>query len=141
MKKFLLSLFAVVGLSGIASADSGIFHVGYATQAVTGVTCSTGTVFQLNLTRPTGFKGKVVGYRIQNQDSGDAVWIGGVTVSTSAESARGEMLGPGSPGDSGVWMVGYDYIRATPIDVPLYCRAADAAGAAGVMVSVSWFGN
>ena len=140
MRKFLATLALVISLGGMAHADTGVFEVSYPTHAVTGVTCSTGTVIQWNATRPTGFGGKVAGYRLQNQDSADSVWIGGITVSTSAATALGTQLAGGAPGDSAVWMVGYDYSRSTPVNSPMYCRAADAAGAAGVLVSVEWFG-
>ena len=141
MRKILFSLLAVVGLAalpGLAQAQA-MFHVGYTTHGAVNVVCTTGTVVQTNATRPTGWGGRAVGYRVQNQDAGDAVWLGGVTISTHAASAAGgEMLGPGSPGDSAVWMLGYDTRRSA--EVPLYCKAADAAGAAGALISVTWFG-
>ena len=141
MRKMLLSLLAVVGLYALPGAvqAQGMFHVGYTTHGVVNVICTTGTVVKINTDRPTGMGGRAVGYRVQNQDAGDAVWIGALTISTSAASARGgEMLGAGSPGDSSVWMLGYNYLLSA--EVPLYCKAADAAGAAGALISVTWFG-
>ena len=138
LKKLLFSLALLLGASGAARAEGeAYFHVGYSSTALTGVRCSSGTVVQLNATRPTGYKAKVVGYRVQNQSTG-SIWIGGISVSTNVVANLGEMLGAGTPGDSGVWMAGYDYRRNA--DVPLYCRAADNLGAAGGSISVSWWG-
>ena len=136
MKKYLIAALALFGLSSAAHADNGTFTVGYSTFAPRGVICSSGVVTQLNATRPTGFKGAVAGYRIQNQDATNATWIGGPAVSTAIASLAnlGAKLGAG---DSGVWQVGYDADRAAL--VPLYCRNADA-DTDGIVVSVEWFG-
>ena len=118
------------------------YEIGYTSAIPTGVRCTTGTVVQINLTRPTGFNAIVAGYRVQNQDDADAVWIGGVSVSTysataAALTALGEKLTAGS---DGTYPLGRDYNNGTAARIPLYCRAADAAGAAGAILSVYWFG-
>lgn len=133
MKKLLL-LVGILFLARSARAEA-VFDVGVTSHAVTGVVCTTGTVVQINLTRPTGFASKVTGWRVQNQDSGDSAWIGGLSVSTSAASNLGFRL---VAGDDVTYPLGYNPINSA--EPPLYCRAEDAAGAAAVLLSVEWFG-
>lgn len=122
-----------------ADAANSIMDVGYSTFSAKGITCSTGTVIQINASRPTGFTSNIAGYRIQNQDSADPVWIGDVNVSSSTVANLGEMLNGGSPGDSVVYPVGKDYASDSQL-VKVYCIAANGAGAAGATISVIWFG-
>lgn len=145
IKKIFWAVLWLAIMGGNAMAGEIITDVGYSTFAVVGVKCSSGAVaVQLNATRPTGFSANVGGYRIQNQDSADAVWIGGVSVSTMPAvltATNFADLGERIPsyGNSPV-SLGKDYSRATAPLAPIYCRAEDAAGAAGVIVSVFWFG-
>lgn len=140
MKKLLLLAgFLILGGIGKAHAEA-VFDVGYSTGLPIGVICTTGTVVQINATRPTGFTGKVVGYRVQNQDSADSVWNGGPNVSTTTTTSAdltnlGERLVAGADAP---FPLGYDYQNSR--DARLYCRAADSAGASGVVLSVYWFG-
>ena len=128
-----------------AQAGELVTDVGYSSFSVVGFRCSTGAIAgQINLTRPTGFSANVGGYRIQNQDSAEAVWIGGVNVSTMpavVTAANIATLGERIPsyGNSPVTL-GKDYSRSTSPLAPIYCKAEDAAGAGGVVVSVFWFG-
>ena len=133
MKKLLL-LAGMLFCAGSAHAES-VFDVGVTSHGVTGVACTTGTVVQINATRPTGFTSKVTAWRVQNQDGGDAVWIGGPAVSSSALSGLGGRL---VAGDDAVFGLGYNpVLSANPA---LYCLAANAAGAAAATLSVEWFG-
>lgn len=134
--RILFSALLLMGLSSVAKADDAVFHVGYSSVAVRGVICSSGTVSQINATRPQGFKGAVAGYRVQNQDSTNNVWIGGPIVSTAAASIANLGLKL-APGDSAVWHVSYDDVRRAL--VPLYCKNADA-DTDGLAISVEWFG-
>lgn len=144
IKKLWMAL-GLMLLGGNAMAGELITDVGYSSFSVVGIKCSSGAVaVQLNASRPAGFSANVGGYRVQNQDSADAVWIGGVSVSTmpavvtAASIANlGEKIASGS--NSPVTL-GKDYSRATSPLAPIYCRAEDAAGADGVIVSVFWFG-
>ena len=144
MKKLMWAVLALV-LMGIASpsmaATDPTFEVGYSSFATKGVVCSTGTITQINATRPTGFSANIAGYRIQNQDSSNAVWLGGVSVSSATTTAALRAnLGEKLNADASVaWALGKDYSRATVPTVPLYCLAADAA-TSGVNLSLVWFG-
>lgn len=136
----LFSALLALSLAGEARA-SGSFDIGYTTFTQSGIFCTTGTVVQINLTRPDGFAAVPVGYRIQNQDSADSVWLGKVDVTTHTSTAAnlldlGEKLVAGA---DTTFQVGIDH-RNTGARVPIYCRAADAAGAAAVLLSVLWFG-
>lgn len=137
-----------LGLCGLFSTPDAeaapAFEVGYTTFSVTGVICSTGTRSQINATKPGNMGGVVAGYRIQNQDSSAAVWLGGITVTThttngnpTALASLGEKLTSGS---NSVWMLGKDYNRGgVPPLVPIYCLAPDGS-TSGVVLSVNWFG-
>ena len=149
MKKFLFTLALALALPGLARAEQANFEVGYSSIATTGIACTTVTVVQINATRPTGFRANIAGYRITNQDSADAVWIGGPYVSTSTLQIGsstdfanlGEKLAAGA---SAPYALGKEYqsvvsSAGAPL-VRLYCKAADAAGAAGAVISIVWFG-
>lgn len=137
----LILIFAALSLfGGEARAETPTYEVAYSSFASVGVRCSTGTVIQINLTRPAGFSANVAGYRFLNQAS-DASWIGGASVSTATANGDnldnlGEKLASGS---SSVFQVFKDYRRNGSI-VPVYCKAADALGANGAVLSVVWFG-
>lgn len=145
IKKIFWMALGLMLISVKAQAGELITDVGYSSMSVVGFRCSTGAVNgQINLTRPTGFSANVGGYRIQNQDSADDVWIGGVSVSsmpavvTAANIANlGEKIAAG--GNSPVTL-GKDFSRSPVPLAPIYCKAADSAGADGVVVSVFWFG-
>lgn len=125
-----------------AADGKGTYDVGYSTFVPVGIICTTGTVRQLNATRPTGFTHNIAGYRIQNHDSADSVYIGTVRVSSGTNgtdthvATLGERLAAGA---SGVWHVFRDR-KDSNNNTPIYCLAADAAGAAGAVVTVTWFG-
>ena len=132
MKKFLLGL-GLCFLSGSASAFELTYEKTASTWTVTGVTCSTGTAIEITQSI-SGYN--LLNHRVQNQDSADAVWIGyNSSVSTSAASGLGERLDAGA---SGTWSAGYELNAKRAVQI--YCKAADAAGAAGVLLSVAAFG-
>lgn len=146
MKRTLLGIAAALFLfAGDAKAgEQPTFEVGYSSYMVTGIKCSTGTISSTaaNATRPTGFAANVAGYRIINQDSADSVWVGGPSVSTATAvgdslTELGEMVAAGA---SLSLSVGKTYMSGGSPLIPFYCRAADAAGAAGVIISIAWFG-
>ena len=144
MKKLIVgTLFCMTAmLSATGSmAQGGVFDVAYSTFGARGVCVTTGTVVQINATRPTNFVARVAGYRIQNQDSADTVWIGGVDVTThttnnnaTAVANLGEQV---VPGETTVWPVFKD---SDSNMVKLYAKAADAASTVCAMISVMWFG-
>ena len=137
-----LAVLALVACAGTAKAsDTPTYEIGYSSFGTRGVVCSTGTASQINLTAPVGFKSRVAGYRIQNQDSSKTVWLGGVSVSSSATnnnstdlSNLGEQLISGA---NAPWGFGRDYSLSA--QVPIYCKAQDSA-TSGVLLSVIWFG-
>ena len=133
--RFLALLVGLIATSAPAKASGeAMFSKGHSTWTVTGVNCSTGTSVQISAAL-SGFQ--ISAYRIQNQDSADAVWIGHNTnVSTQALSGLGEKITAGS---NAVWELGRNPDIALPI-VGLWCRAADAAGATGVTLSRATFG-
>lgn len=145
IKKIFWAVLGLALLGGESWAGQNFTDVGYSSVAVVGVKCSSGAVaVQLNATRPTGFSANVGGYRIQNQDSADAVWVGGVSVSTMPAvltATNFANLGERIPSyGNSPFSLGKDYSTGAVPLAPLYCRAEDAAGAAGVIVSVVWFG-
>ena len=147
MKNKLLLLSAIMGItlfaaiSDASAATDPTFEVGYSSFATKGVVCSTGSVTQINAVRPVGFGAQVAGYRISNDDSSNAVWLGRVNVSSATTTAamrlaKGEKLGPGA---NATWMTGKSYLQTTASLVPIYCLAADAA-TSGVELTLNWFG-
>ncbi len=143
MKKLLYTLCLMAGLSGAAHADGRpTFEVGYSSFSQYGVICTTGTAMQVNASDPGDRSGmRIAGYRVQNQDSADAVWLGDVDVSThttngnaTAVTNLGEKLSAGADGPYPFWRD-----RDGRSKVALYCLAADAAGADGVALSVFHF--
>ena len=140
MKKFLMvaMLFAaVVGLGDKAQAYESIYTKGFSTFTVTGVVCTTGTA--VNVTqRISGYN--LGGLRIQNQDT-NAAWIGfnssvSTTTTTGANRTNlGERLDAGA---NGVWAI--DYNSDDRVQVKTWCKAADAASAAAVSLSITAFG-
>ena len=135
MRKIFLSLGLLIGLASSAMAQGGQanYNKGLSSWTVTGIVCTTGTAVELS----AGMSGIILSaYRIQNQDSADAVWLGHTTlVSSSALSNLGEKLTAGS---NGVWELGYESVALRLVTV--WCLAADAAGAAGVTLSRARFG-
>lgn len=133
--------FAILGiLFGIGSnanaAGESMFSKGHSTWTVSGVTCATSVA--------TDITGSISGfdinaYRLQNQDTAIAVWIGSnANLSTdTTKSNLGEKLTSGS---NGVWEVGKNPDLAQSL-VKIYCMAADAAGSAGVRLSRAIFGS
>ena len=128
---------------GQAVAYQEVIEVNRSTATVGGVVCTTGTAIRVDLSpnlayglMGSGFNRS--GIRIQNQDSADSVWIGfSAQVSTLPAAANitpghiahlGEQLAGGSPGQSAPFAFGRD--------IQIWCRAADAAGAAGAAISV-----
>lgn len=145
MKKYalmmLFGIFALASGPNAAEAAQPTYEIGYTTTTPKGVICTTGTVVQLNATRPTGFVARVAGYRIQNQSS-SSVWIGGAQVSTHTATAAalavlGEKLVAGA---NVTFHLGYDAGRTGLPLTPIYCRAEDAAGSSAAVMSVAWFG-
>lgn len=131
MKKFLLGL-GLCFLSGSASAFELTFEKGYSSHSVVGVKCDTGTVVNIAPANLGGYN--IAGYRIQNQDTADAVWLGGPNVSTSTVAGDYTNLGEKlAAGADGPYPFSYDPERKAPTE--LFCKAADAAGTAGVILS------
>lgn len=135
MKKLLLAVLVVAGLSVKAHAYTEIFDQGFSTWTVVGVKCSSGPT-------PTSIGGGTPGfristYRLQNQDDTEAVWIGhdanlsSTTVSANTLARLGEKLTPNS---NGTWNIG---VSTASVRLSLFCIAEDAAGAAGVILSKS----
>lgn len=146
MKNIFLAMVAALTLCASEASAAPAFEIGYSTFATAGIRCSSGTAIQINLNRPTGFLASVAGYRVFNADSADSVWLGGVSVSTLPATAinashtftnLGEEVKPAA---SAPWPLGKDYGRGGVPLVPLYCKASDDAGAAGAVISVTWFG-
>ena len=146
MKKTIFAVVAALGLCAVEAkaGTTPTFEVAYTTYATTGIRCSTSTAIQINASRPTGWGANVAGYRLVNQDAGDSVWIGGPSVSTDTAvqpttnlTNLGEELKSGA---SSAWPVGKDYGRPAVPLAPIYCKAADAAGASGAIISIVWFG-
>lgn len=129
--------------AGKAKAGENTLVIGYSQLAITGFRCSSGTVSaQVNASRPSGFTGNVAKYRITNEDATNAVWIGGASVSTATANGDslanlGEKIAAGNSVDL---EVGKNYASSGVPLVPFYCKAADAAGAAGIVISVRWLG-
>jgi len=129
-----LSLFCAT--QAMAMGPTPTYEIAYSTFSQQGVICTTGTVVDLVATYPSGIQGgRAAGYRVQNQDSADAVWLGDVDVSTHTGTIAnlGEKLTAGSNGTYHLWK------DKNAVRVGLYCIAADAAGAAGAVMSVLWF--
>ena len=144
-KKLFILMALVVGLSMVANEAraAGNYEVGYSTFGLSGVTLNTGSAAQINLTRPGGMGGVVMGYLIQNQAASEAIWVGGPAVSsdTAAGASYTELGIKVLAGGSLVWQVGKDPNQSTPALAPVYAIAADAAEKDGVPISVLWFGN
>jgi len=142
MKKIIFAALALVALCGDAKAE-GFFDIGYSSVAFSAVRCTTGTVVQLNATRPTGFSAGISGYRLLNQDSSPQsaeVWIGGTSVSTSVFSLDGFGYRL-KAGESADIKVAKDYRRAGN-PVPIGCKAASSAAVGSLpIVSILWYGN
>ena len=142
MKKLILVALLALGVSEAKAADAS-FEVAYSSFMTVGVRCSSGTAnTQINATYPTGFRANVAGYRLGNQDSADDVFIGGPslstgTVTTDTKTDLGEKIAAGA---SAPWPVGKTYLTGGVPLIPVYCKAEDDAGAAGVTLSVVWFG-
>jgi hypothetical protein len=143
---FLTAVAALLFCAGKAQAAGGqtpVFTVGYSTGAWVGIRCSTGAVAaQFNISRPAGLAANIAGYRIVNQDTSAAVWIGGPSVSTGTalnESLTnlGEKVAAGGSLDL---PFGRNYLGSGAPLLPIYCKGADAAGPGGVIISVRWNG-
>lgn len=130
--KFLLTLAAILAFGAKAHANP-TFEVAYTTFVTVGIDVSSDTAHRINPSIPDGFNANSAGLLVQNQGS-YSVWLGGVSVSTSAASNRGIELKPGA---SVVWSVFKDYKRASAL-VPVFAKAADAGP--GTPISVVWFG-
>lgn len=139
MNRIISVLALVVGLAGSSHASGdALFSKGHSTWTVTGINCSSGTAIQITIST-VGFI--TSGVRITNQDSTYPAWFGPranvstKTLITDALVNRGEKL---TAGGSGVWELGYDdVIQVRPT---MFCIGPDAAGTAGVPISVSIFG-
>ena len=139
MKKF---LFVLAMFSAVQAKAAGIIDVIETIQGssatVSGVICTSGTAVQLDVQI---LANQLLGYdrawvRLQNQDASNDAFIGfdsAVSTHTGTAAARtrlGERLY--SAGGSATYNVG----RLTKI----WCRAADAAGASGLALSIAQFG-
>lgn len=133
-----IKIFALLGFLALfgsrAEAYTLSYDKGYSTATVAGVTCSTGTSIEITATL-SGFN--LGAYRLINQDSADEVYIGFNTnvSSDTASNLLGEKLAAGA---SGVWELGWNPDSVAV--VKLWCKAADAAGAAGARISRAVFG-
>ena len=135
MKMKILALLAFLGLFGSrASAYTLSYDKGYSTATVSGVTCTSGTAVEITATL-SGFN--LGAYRLINQDSADEVYIG-FSSSVSSDTASGFLGEKLAAGASGVWELGWNPDLSAA--VKLWCKAADAAGAAGARISLAVFG-
>ena len=139
MKKLLV--FVLLLTATRANAQSA-WDKGYSTWTAVGIYCTTGTSVQVNATRQIiGFN--IGGYRINNLDSADSVYIGSdISVSTDTSSAvklarLGERV---SSGGSVSYELGMNAELANQPDVELWCLAVDAAGTASALVNLITFG-
>ena len=135
MKRLALAVILVC-LGAKAHAAQSVFDIGYSTFAVSAVGVTTGTVVQINVSRPTGFSANVAAYRLVNQDATYAIWCGGSAVAISGAN-RGEKLAAGA---SVVWPIGKNLTDGTL--TPIYCIADSAATATSLpQLSIVWFGH
>lgn len=143
MRKFLLFAALFLAAPVVTKAQSGVvWDKGYSTFTVTGVYCTTGTAVQLNGTRQVqGFVPAL--YVLDNNDSADTAYIGhDVSVSTFTDNAavlarRGFPLRTAAQRE---FKVGLNPQLTDQPDVELWCKAADAGGAAAVLISLMTFG-
>lgn len=134
MKKLLL--FALLALPVKARAYEMVYFKSASTATVAGVTCSTGTTINITGTISGYAAPNLLNHRLKNTDATYKVWIGFTSAVSSATLANlGERL---DPGQDSTYSAGYD--PDTKANVKIWCIAADAAGAAGVILSRSLFG-
>lgn len=137
MKKLILlagMLAMCAGLANRAEAFTTQYDRGFSTATVVGVKCSTGTAEQLDIKaspdRLDSYQRSTI--RVMNHDAADAIYLG-YSASVSSDTAS-DFLGVRISADGG------NAVFQLSRHIPLYCIAADAAGAAGVRVSLEEFG-
>ena len=147
MKKLIIAAMLLAGLAGRALAFTETYDKGFSSFTVKGIVCTTGTTVNITAdaqvstwTVMSGYN--LGGFRIQNQDSADSMWLGGQSVSTTTVSAaQKQYLGEKvAAGGNAVYAVSRDSYATSPGNVQIYCRAEDAAGVDGIIVSVALFG-
>ena len=135
MKKITLML-ALLVCSVRAQAYELVYFKAASTAAVAGVTCSTGTAINITGSISGYASPNLLNHRLKNTDSTYKVWIGFLsTVSSSTLANLGERL---DAGQDATYSAGYDPDTKAPVKI--WCIAADAAGASGVILSRSLFG-
>ena len=139
MKKLLIGALFALCMCGRAEAGNPTFEIGYGSHTLQGIVCTTGTVVQINGSRPSGIRGRVAGYLLQNYNS-DAIFVGDANVSTHTGTIAnlGAKL---TQNDSLPLHLGRD--QARDAIAPIYCIAANAAtvdaGTSGAELMVWWF--
>lgn len=131
--KALLFMACLALMPKSAFAGTNVFEsaVSSGTLSPTVVRCSTGTAIRIdNLANPSGVKAWL---RVMNQDASNKVWLG-FDNNVSTNPAAGN-LGERLAADGG------SAVYAQSRDVQLWCKAADAAGASGCILSLAAWGN
>jgi len=133
MKKILFVFAAILGLSLLSGSEAfaytSVFDQGHSSATHKGVTITTGTVVQVDVGRADELDGyRHAGIRVGN-DSSFSIYCG----YNSSVAPSGVNKGAFIPaGGSSVFTI--------DVNVPLYCVAADAAGASGIEASIEFFG-
>lgn len=136
MKMKIFAFLAFLGLFGSpANAFTLMYEKGFSSATVSGVKCDTSTVVELTGSMP-GFN--IAGYRVVNHDSADEVYFG-YSSRTSSDVFHADLGVKVASGGSAVFMNGRNPDAANAL-VKLFCKAADAAGAAGARISLEVFG-
>lgn len=145
MKTKLLLTFAVLALAWLpqkAFASTPTYEIEYSTIIPMGVICTTGTVAHINITPPPGWDEdnlRIAGYSIQNQDDASPVWIGGENVTISEADGLSTLGFKLAAGSDVPWQLGHRQRRLNLGRHFLGCKADDAAGAAGVLLNLTWY--
>lgn len=134
-------LFALVGIllasvMNASAAGESMFAKGHSTWTVIGMTCATAVATDITASLP-GFN--INSYRLSNSETSFAVYIGGDSgVSVDPTNLKyGEKI---AGGGNGVWELGTNPDQAHAL-VKIWCKAAAAAGNAGVRISRAVFGS
>lgn len=133
-------IFALIGILlastlNANAAGEAVFSKGHSSWTVAGVTCATSVASEITASID-GFN--LSAYRLTNQDASNPVWIG-YTSAVSSDTTKAQLGEKLSPGSNGVWEIGKNPDLAQAA-VKIFCKAADAAGSAGVRLSMAIFG-
>lgn len=133
-----MKIFALLGFLALfgsrAEAYTLTYDKGFSSATVMGVKCDTSTVKELTQTM-SGFN--IAAYRVVNTDSADEVYFG-YSNRVSSDALHADLGEKVAAGGSAVFEIGRN--PDTSAAVKLWCKAADAAGAAGARISLAVFG-